>query len=195
MVFKAHRLAVPVVIAVAAGSIHAGQQRQTLAPHELKNDDAPPPIIWSPPELPSRPMEFESAEERRLRLTVLATGLDQPWSIAFLPDGGALITERAGTVRVFRHGKLSDRIDGVPAVETGGPRGLQGLMDVVLHPRFAENHWVYLTYHKPVGEDGIATLARGTWDGTRLVDQRPHARSARRRPRERRATTTCTGSC
>ena len=170
MVFKAHRLVVPVVIAVAAGSIHAGQQRQTLAPHELKNDDAPPPIIWSPPELPSRPVDFESAEERRLRLTVLATGLDQPWSIAFLPDGGALITERAGTVRVFRHGKLSDPIDGVPAVETGGPRGLQGLMDVVLHPRFAENHWVYLTYHKPVGEDGIATLARGTWDGTRLVD-------------------------
>jgi len=170
MVFKAHRLAVVLVIAVAAASIHAGQQRQTLAPHELKHDDAPPPIIWSPPELPSRPMEFESAEERRLRLTVLATGLDQPWSIAFLPDGGALITERAGTVRVFRHGKLSDPIDGVPAVETGGPRGLQGLMDVVLHPRFAENHWVYLTYHKPVGEDGIATLARGTWDGTRLVD-------------------------
>ncbi len=170
MVFKAHRLAVPLVIAVAAASIHAGQQRQTLAPHELKHDDAPPPIIWSPPELPSRPIDFESAEERRLRLTVLATGLDQPWSIAFLPDGGALITERAGTVRVFRHGKLSDPIDGVPAVETGGPRGLQGLMDVVLHPRFAENHWVYLTYHKPVGEDGIATLARGTWDGTRLVD-------------------------
>jgi len=172
MVFKAHRLAVPVVIAIAAASIQAGQQRQTLAPHELKHDDAPPPIIWSPPELPSRPVDFESAEERRLRLTVLATGLDQPWSIAFLPDGGALITERTGTVRVFRHGKLSDPIDGVPAVETGGPRGLQGLMDVVLHPRFAENHWVYLTYHKPVGEDGIATLARGTWDGTRLVDVR-----------------------
>jgi glucose/arabinose dehydrogenase len=172
MAFKAHRLAVPVAIAVAAASIHAGQQRQTLAPHELKHDDAPPPIIWSPPELPSRPVDFESAEERRLRLTVLATGLDQPWSIAFLPDGGALITERTGTVRVFRQGKLSDPIDGVPAVETGGPRGLQGLMDVVLHPRFAENHWVYLTYHKPVGEDGIATLARGTWDGTRLVDVR-----------------------
>jgi glucose/arabinose dehydrogenase len=59
----------------------------------------------------------------------------------------------------------------VPDVQTGGPRGLQGLMDVVLHPQFAENHWVYLTYHKPAGEGaGATTLARGTWDGTRLTD-------------------------
>lgn len=171
MAFQAHHLAVAVVMAAAAGSMHAGQQRQTLAPHELKHDDAPPPIVWSTPELPSRPVDFESAEERRLRLTVLATGLDQPWSIAFLPDGAALITERTGTVRVFRNGRLSPPVDGVPAVQTGGPRGLQGLMDIALHPRFAENHWVYLTYHKPVGDDaGATTLARGTWDGTRLVD-------------------------
>src|SRR5689334_13911956 len=107
MAFQAHHLAVAVVMAAAAGSMHAGQQRQTLAPHELKHDDAPPPIVWSTPELPSRPVDFESAEERRLRLTVLATGLDQPWSIAFLPDGAALITERTGTVRVFRNGRLS----------------------------------------------------------------------------------------
>jgi len=161
----------PTAIAVAAASMHAGQQRQTLAPHELKHDDAPPPIIWATPELPSRPVDFESAEERRLRLTVLATGLDQPWSVAFLPDGAALITERTGAMRAFRHGQLSEPVAGVPAVQTGGPRGLQGLMDVVLHPRFSENHWVYLTYHKPVGEDaGATTLARGTWDGTRLVD-------------------------
>jgi glucose/arabinose dehydrogenase len=171
MAFQAHHLAMPIAIAVAAASMHAGQQRQTLAPHELKHDDAPPPIIWSTPELPSRPVDFESAEERRLRLTVLATGLDQPWSVAFLPDGAALITERTGTVRAFRHGQLSEPIAGVPAVQTGGPRGLQGLMDVVLHPRFSENHWVYLTYHKPVGEDaGATTLARATWNGTRLVD-------------------------
>jgi len=171
MAFLAHRLAVPVVVALVASSTHAVQPRQTLAPHELKNSDAPPPIIWSTPDLPSRPVDFESAEERQLRLRVLSRHLDQPWSIAFLPDGALLITERIGTVRMLRNGRLSDPIAGVPAVQTGGPRGLQGLMDVVLHPDFAENHWVYLTYHKPVGEDeGATTLARGTWDGTRLVD-------------------------
>src|SRR4051812_8889910 len=170
---RTHRWAIPMLAACAAVSAHAVQQRQTLAPHELKNGDAPPPIIWSTPELPSRSIDIESAEERRLRVTVLARGLDQPWSLAFLPDGAMLITERTGAIRVFRNGRLSSPIDGVPAVQTGGPRGLQGLMDVALHPRFAENHWVYLTYHKPVGEDaGATTLARGTWTGTRLEDVR-----------------------
>src|SRR6188768_810593 len=104
MAFLAHRLAVPVVVALAAASAHALQPRQTLAPHELKNSDAPPPIIWSTPELPSRPVDFESAEERQLRLTVLNRALDQPWSVAFLPDGSLLITERIGTLRLFRNG-------------------------------------------------------------------------------------------
>ena len=161
--------AVALVLGVA--STRTAQQRQTFAPHELKSSDAPAPIVWSTPDLPVRPVDFESAEERRVRLSVLAKGLQQPWSIAFLPDGALLLTERVGNIRVFRNGRLSDPIAGVPVVQTGGPRGLQGLMDVVLHPRFAENHWVYLTYHKPAGEDaGATTLARGTWDGTRLVD-------------------------
>jgi len=173
MPFRPHPLAVLLVAAAAAASTRASQHRQTFAPHELKSSDAPAPIVWSTPELPSRPVDFESAEERRLRLTVLAKGLQQPWGIAFLPDGAMLITERGGTVRVFRNGRLSDPIAGVPAVQTGGPRGLQGLMDVVLHPHFADNHLVYLTYHKPAGEDaGATTLARGTWDGARLVDVR-----------------------
>jgi aldose sugar dehydrogenase len=170
----AHRWAFAIVVAsVAVASVRAGQQRQTLAPHELKNSDAPPPIVWSTPELPSHPLNVESAEERRLRVAVVAKNLQQPWSMAFLPDGAILITERAGNVRVLRNGELSEPVAGVPRVHTGGDRGLQGLMDVVLHPRFAENHWVYLTYHKPVGEDdGATTLARGVWDGTRLLDVR-----------------------
>jgi glucose/arabinose dehydrogenase len=162
-----------VAVLLAVASTHGSQQRQTLAPHELNASDAPAPIIWSTPELPSQPVSFESAEERKLRLRVLGRGLQQPWSLAFLPDGAILITERMGSVRVLRDGVLSEPIAGVPVVQTGGPRGLQGLMDVVLHPRFAENHWVYLTYHKPVGEDvGETTLARGVWDGSRLVDVR-----------------------
>jgi aldose sugar dehydrogenase len=166
------RWATAIVVAlVAVVSARAGQQRQTLAPHELKNSDAPPPIIWSTPELPSRPLHVESAEERRLRVTVVAKGLQQPWSMAFLPDGAILITERTGSIRVLRDGDLSEPVAGVPRVHTGGDRGLQGLIAVALHPRFAENHWVYLTYHKPSGEDdGAATLARGVWNGTHLVD-------------------------
>src|SRR5215217_5727639 len=100
----AQRWALAIVVAWAAvTSARAGQQRQTLAPHELNNSDAPPPIVWSTPELPSHPINVESAEERRLRVVVVAKGLQQPWSMAFLPDGAILITERTGNVRVLRN--------------------------------------------------------------------------------------------
>jgi glucose/arabinose dehydrogenase len=84
-----------------------------------------------------------------------------------------LVTERVGRLRLIRKGRLrDDPVPGVPAVQTGGPRGLQGLMDVVLHPDFASNGWVYLTYHKPVPGGGATTLARGRWNGSSLVDVR-----------------------
>jgi glucose/arabinose dehydrogenase len=143
-----------------------------LAPQEKNADDGPPPIIREPPALPKGNINFESAEEPRLRAVVIAKGLQQPWSIAFLPNGDMLVTERVGRLRIVRNGSLVQApVTGVPAVQTGGPRGLQGLMDIALHPDFNHNKWVYLAYHKPVGGDaGETVLARGTWDGTALVD-------------------------
>ena len=113
----------------------------------------------------------------------------QPWSIAFLPDGNIFVTERPGRLRIIRNGVLDPNPVRGGALDpaTGRPRvhaqGLQGLMDVVLHPRFAENKWVYIAYHKPVPNPdappnangapamaGETTLMRGTWNGTALVD-------------------------
>lgn len=157
-------------ILIASTSI-AQHGRQTFAPHELNNTDAPAAIVWSTPELAHGHIDFESAAERKLRAVVLARHLEQPWSIAFLPDGMMLVTERVGRVRVIRDGHLDPHpVDGVPQVQTGGPRGLQGLMDVALHPQFAQNHFVYLAYHKPTPNGGATTLARGRWDGSALVD-------------------------
>lgn len=164
------------VLAVALSFVTAGlaQHRQTIAPHEQNASDTPAAIVWSTPGLPHGHLDLETAEERRLRVVVMARGLEQPWAIAFLPEGSMLITERAGRLRLVRNGKLErEAIVGVPNVHTGGPRGLEGLMDVALHPRFSENHWVYLTYHKPTADGGGATtLARGTWDGDRLIEVR-----------------------
>jgi glucose/arabinose dehydrogenase len=161
--------AVGVSLVVTAGLAQHG--RQTFAPHETSHTGAPPPIVWPPPELPERPVEIESAEERHLRVEVIARELEQPWSMAFLPDGSMLLTERPGRLRIVRGGELDPApVEGVPEVQTGGARGLQGLMDVVLHPRFAENGWVYLTYHKPDGDTGVTTLMRATWNGAALVD-------------------------
>ena len=163
------------LIACAAsllGGASIAQHGQTFAPHELKAGDAPAPIVWSAPDLPRRPVSVESAEERTLEVAVVAKHLEQPWSLAFLPDGSMLVTERIGRLRIIRNGKLEDRpVAGVPTVQPGGPRGLQGLMDVAVHPQFEQNHWVYLTYHKPTATgEGATTLARGEWNGTALVD-------------------------
>ena len=130
---------------VAAASVALPQHmHQTFAPHEINNTDAPPAITWSTPELPEGPLAIDSAEERHLRIDMVVRHLEQPWSIAFLPDGAMLITERVGRLRVVRDGRLDpEPVAGVPKLQTGGPRGLQGLMDVVLHPEFAQNQWVY----------------------------------------------------
>ena len=130
----------------------------------------PEPIVWPAPPLAKGPFRLESAEERNLRVVVVARGLEQPWSLAFLPDGTMLITERPGRLRVVRHGVLDpEPVAGLPDIKADG---LQGLMDVVLHPQFAENRWLYFTYHKPEGGDAAVTLARGTWNGTAIDDVR-----------------------
>src|SRR5688572_1882308 len=110
---------------------------------------APPPVSWPAPPLADGPIMVQSAEpaHRNLRLRV-TKGLSHPWAMAFLPDGAILITERAGRLRIVRDGKLDPNpVAGVPVV---GATGLSGLLDIALHPRFAENRYVYLTYHKPV---------------------------------------------
>jgi aldose sugar dehydrogenase len=173
---NAKRLSAKLLAVAAAVSVLAvasvAQHGQTFAPHEMKTGDAPAPIVWSTPDLPRRTLSVESAEERKLEVDVVAKHLEQPWSVAFLPDGSMLVTERVGRLRIIRNGKLEDEpIAGVPTVQPGGPRGLQGLMDIALHPQFEQNHWVYLAYHKPTAEGaGATTLARGVWNGTALVD-------------------------
>jgi glucose/arabinose dehydrogenase len=123
----------------------------------------------APHPLPTEPMVFDTAEQKRLRVVVLTKELVHPWGLAFLPDGGILVTERPGRLRIIRNGTLDPRpIAGVPAVHAVG---LFGLMDVAVHPRFEETRLVYLTYSKPMGNNrSTPTLARGRFDGSALQD-------------------------
>jgi glucose/arabinose dehydrogenase len=123
------------------------------------------------PPLGAGPFVFDTAEVPKIRVAVVARGLSHPWSLAFLPDGGMLITERPGRIRVLRHGALDPTpLAGVPPVRTDGNGGL---MDIALHPRFAENRLVYFTYTKPVEKGrGAPTLARGRLDGGSLAEVR-----------------------
>ena len=103
-----------------------------------------------------------------IKVTRFAT-LERPWSLAFLPDGSMLVTERAGRLRIIRNGVLDPTpVPGVPKVLT---TGFDGLLDIALHPKFAENRLVYLTYSKPVEDGAVQTaLFRAKFDGKALVE-------------------------
>ena len=123
-----------------------------------------------PVPLPDEPVIFDTAEQPQVRVVVLTRGLEHPWGLAFLPDGGLLVTERPGRLRLVRDGVLDPTpVAGVPEVHA---EGLAGLMDVALHPRFAENRLVYLTYSKPAGGGARVTLARGRLTEHGLADVR-----------------------
>lgn len=101
-----------------------------------------------------------------IRQTVLVRGLEHPWGLAWLPDGNLLITERPGRLRIVRDGVLDPApIPGVPAVLAAGQGGL---LDVSVHPRFAANRFVYLTYAAGTAEENHTRLARARFDGQAL---------------------------
>ena len=108
------------------------------------------------------------SESGTVRVTTVAEGLEHPWGLAFLPDGRMLVTERPGRLRIVNaDGTLSRPIAGVPRVQA---RGQGGLLDVALHPQFAENGLVYLSFSEP-GSGGAGTsVARGRLDGEALKD-------------------------
>ena len=159
--------------ALAAVALFA-QQPAGQGRGAAKAPTAPPPINWPSPPLPDGPIVLDTGIQHQIRLTV-TKGLNQPWSIAFLPDGSILVTERPGRLRIVRNGLLDPNpVAGLPKIHA---QGLGGLMDLALHPRFAENKLIYFTYHKPAGSAGtpgnnagIITLARGRWDGNALAD-------------------------
>ena len=166
-----------VLLVCAAAAAHAQAPKTwPLDPATLPGaiTGIPPGVGWPSPPLGPGPFLVESVrpEHRNLRVVVVARGLEQPWSLAFLPGGDMLVTERPGRLRLIKKDGALDPnpVRGVPTVRS---RGLQGFMDVVLHPRFADNRFVYLSYHRPAGDDaGETMLARGRWENGALVDVR-----------------------
>lgn len=127
-------------------------------------------VAQNSPDSPTTASSGEVAVAQGFQKTTVLTGLEHPWSIAWLPDGAMLITERPGRLRIVRNGALVPTpIAGVPpvlAVSQGG------LMDVSLHPRFAENRFVYLTYSHGTIDANRTRIARATFDGKALRDLR-----------------------
>ena len=114
--------------------------------------------------------EVFDSEHYRLRVVTVASGLQHPWGLAFLPDGRMLVTERPGRLRIVeKNGKLLPPLRGLPAVAAGGQGGL---LDVALDPAFAENSRIYLSFAEPgPGGAGTAVLRTHLNAGENRIEQ------------------------
>ncbi|MEX2582808.1 MAG: PQQ-dependent sugar dehydrogenase [Gemmatimonadota bacterium] len=109
------------------------------------------------------------SEQGPYRVVTVLDNLQEPWSMAFLPDGDMLVTEQPGRLRLVRDGVLVPTpISGVPEVRY---QGQGGLLDVVLHPQFESNRLIYLSFSKPNadGSQGTTAVARARFEGDRLT--------------------------
>lgn len=108
------------------------------------------------------------AAHHNYRVATVADGLVQPWSMAWLPNGDMLVTEKPGRLRIIRNGQLlPEAVPGVPPVFY---QGQGGLFEILPHPDFAENQWVYLSFAKPVGENSTTAVIRARLENDRLSD-------------------------
>ena len=117
--------------------------------------------------------------DAKLHVEVVTKGLDHPWGMAFLPDGGILVTERPGRLRLIRNGVLDPQpIEGLPTIYA---TGISGLTDIVLDPNFASNHLIYMSYSKPAPDtppgtnpaqtDATLAVMRAKWDGAHKLTE------------------------
>ena len=112
--------------------------------------------------------QIVESQKQAFRAVAVTDSLEHPWSLAFLPDGRMLVTERPGRLRVIVDGRLQDApISGVPAVFA---KGQGGLLDVVPHPDYATNGWIYFSYAAASLRGAHTAVARARLDGNRLVD-------------------------
>jgi len=162
----------------AAGALLAQQApapnpAQARYPYPVVRDQRgvvpPGPKPLPSPPLGGGPWTFQTTEAN-IRVSVVTKGFSHPYGLAILPDGTFLITERAGALRVVRNGVIDPvPVPGVPKVIYRGTEA--GLMDIILHPNYAQNRWVYFSYHKPI-DNNLASNAvgRAVWDGKALTD-------------------------
>lgn len=107
--------------------------------------------------------------ETTIEHEMVVEGLDIAWGMTFLPDGSMLITEKSGEIIHFK--------DGTKQTLTGGPevynRGQGGLLDIILHPNYEENGWIYMSYSSPEGEGegGNTAIMRAKLEGTQFTNQ------------------------
>jgi aldose sugar dehydrogenase len=142
---------------LAMAGLMTGVALMAAVPGFAQATPAGPPVV-----------AFEVPAEPGIARRDWVTGLENPWGIAWLPDGRALVTERSGRLRIVsKDGKAGAPVNGVPAVATVGQGGL---LDVSIHPDFARNGWVYLTHSVGTADANMTALSRGKLSGNMLTE-------------------------
>jgi len=163
-------------LAVTAGSyVGLAQKKVDLMPGGLGIPVAPRGL-WpngTGKKLPTTPRIYDTAEGQKI-----TKALAFPWSLAFLPNGDILVTEREGRLRLIHNGTLDPKpVAGAPMARnlgvSGEPGAVHGYMDLALHPNFATNHYLYLTYTKPVNDKTQETaIARMKFENNAVTESR-----------------------
>jgi len=122
----------------------------------------------SAPDPSAESTDLPASDADRFQIAPVTDNLEHPWGMTWLPNGDILITERPGRLRLIRDGNLApDPIPGVPDIFT---QGQGGLLDIALHPDFAENNLVYFAYSDGTIDANRTHIARATFDGATLSD-------------------------
>jgi len=166
------------LVATAGLQVGSGQQKVPMMPGGLGIPMAPRGL-WpngTGRKLPTTPMIYDTAEGQKIRVVIVTKALAFPWSLAFTPSGDILVTEREGRLRLIHNGVLDPMpIGGGPVARnlgvSGEPGAVHGYMDIALHPNFASNHLVYISYTKPIdAKTQTVAIARGRLEGHALMD-------------------------
>jgi glucose/arabinose dehydrogenase len=169
----AARLAGPLILLALAAAAQMASAQQSV-PFQFGIPVAPGGVANQP--LPNGPFEYVTGEGQDIRVVVVTKDLEYPYSMQFLPNGDLLVTERGGDLRIIRNGMLDPTpVAGGPASysagESGLPGAVHGYMNMALHPNFAQNNLLYLSYTKPLGENRTTVaIARGRWNGRALTN-------------------------
>jgi glucose/arabinose dehydrogenase len=147
---------------------------QRTVPFKMGIPVAPQGLANKP--LGDGPFDYATGEGQDIRVVVVTKALSYPYALAWLPDGTMLVTERTGQLRTIKNGVLDPKpVSGGPkaffAGESGLPGAVHGYMNIALHPQFAQNQLIYLSYTKPLGDNrNVVAVARAKWTPNGLTD-------------------------
>lgn len=167
------RFALALIGAIAAACASNALAQQDV-PFRMGIPVAPLGLANKP--LPQLPLDLETGEDQDIRVALVTKELAFPYAMQFLPDGTLLVTERGGKLRIIRNGKLDPNpVQGGPASfstgESGLPGAVHGYMNLALHPRFAQNSLLYMSYTKPLADNRVTVaVTRARWTGSALAD-------------------------